>query len=70
MTKLVKKDLKLRTAFEKLNDDIRKLSEEMQFLKDKIEVTTGNIPATTDKKYLRILKVNIFPPFYSLVLLS
>ena len=69
MTKLVKKDLKLRAAFEKLNDDIRKLSEEMQFLKDKIEVTTGNIPATTDKKYLRILKVNIFPLFYSLVLL-
>ena len=70
MTKLVKKDLKLRAAFEKLNDDIRKLSEEMQFLKDKIEVTTGNIPATTDKKYLRILKVNIFPPYYSLVRLS
>ena len=57
MTKLVKKDIKLRAAFEKLKDDIRSLSEELDFLKDQIKPTTENAPPTTDKKYLRILKV-------------
>ena len=57
MTKLVKKDIKLRAVFEKLKDDIRNLSEELDFLKDQIEPTAENTPATTDKKHLRILKV-------------
>ena len=57
MTKLVKKDIKLREAFEKLKDDIQRLSEELDFLKDQIKPTTENAPPTTDRKYLRILKV-------------
>ena len=56
MTKLVKKDIKLREVFEKLKDDIRNLSEELDLLKDQIK-PTENTPPTLDKKYLRILKV-------------
>ena len=54
MTKLVKKDIKLKAVFEKLKDDIRNLSEELDLLKDQIK-PAENLPS--DKKYLRILKV-------------
>ena len=57
MTKQVKKDIKLREVFEKLKDDIRNLSEELYLLKDQME-PTEKTQQTTDKKYLRILKVN------------
>ena len=56
MTKLVKKDIKLKAVFEKLKDDIRNLSEELDLLKVQIQ-PTENVPS--DKKYLRILKVNL-----------
>ena len=56
MTKQVKKDIKLREVFEKLKDDIRSLSEELYFLKDQME-PTEKTQQSTDKKYLRILKV-------------
>ena len=56
MTKLVKKDIKLKAVFEKLKDDIRNLSEELDLLKFQIK-PTENVPS--DKKYLRILKVNL-----------
>ena len=70
MTKLVKKDIKLKAVFEKLKDDIRNLSEELDFLKEQIK-PTENSPPTTDKKYLRILKVKRrFSPFNVFLLLS
>ena len=70
MTKLVKKDIKLKAVFEKLKDDIRNLSEELDFLKEQIK-PTENSPPTTDKKYLRILKVKRrFFPFNVFLLLS
>ena len=56
MTKLVKKDIKLKAVFEKLKDDIRNLSEELDLLKVQVQ-PTENVPS--DKKYLRILKVNL-----------
>ena len=56
MTKLVKKDIKLKAVFEKLKDDIRNLSEELDLLKVQIQ-PTENVPS--DKKYLRVLKVNL-----------
>ena len=58
MTKKVKKDLKLRAGFETLKDDISQLSEELYFLKNRIEEPEKR--KKKHKKNLRFLKVCIY----------
>ena len=55
MRKLVKQDINLRAVFEKLKDDIRKLSDELEDLKVQIR-EKENKHLTSSKKYLRFLR--------------